>query len=141
MPSFLYNSAKFRLLQGTFDFANDTFKVALLTSAYAPDKDAHQYFADIDHEVSGSGYIAGGKAVENIALSQDDANDRAILDADDLAWSVASFTARAAVVYKDTGSAATSPLLAYIDFEEDLEANGEDFLLLWHEDGIIALGE
>lgn len=141
MPSFLYNSAKLRILQRTFDFANDDFKVALVTSAYAPDKDAHQYFANITNEVTGTNYAAGGKVLENIALSQDNANDRAILDADNLAWSVASFTARAAVIYKDTGSAATSPLLAYIDFEEDLEAAGEDFLLQWHEDGIFSLGE
>lgn len=141
MPSFLYNSAKLRILQRTFDFANDDFKVALVTSAYAPDKDAHEFFTDLTNEVIGTGYTAGGQTLENIVLSQDDANDRAILDADDLAWSVASFTARAAVMYKDTGASATSPLLAYVDFEEDLEAAGEDFLLLWHEDGIIALGE
>ena len=141
MPSFIYNSAKLKLLQRAFDFTTDDFKVALVTATYAPDKDAHEFFADIDNEVSGAGYIAGGKALENITLTQDGANDRAVLDADDLAWSVASFTARAAVIYKDTGAAATSPLLAYIDFDEDLEAAGEDFLLLWHEDGIVALGE
>jgi len=141
MASFLYNSAKLRILQRDFDFANDEFKVALVTAAYAPDKDTHEFFADITNEVSGANYIASGSALENIVLSQDDENDRAILDADNLVWSVASFTARAAVIYKNTGSAATSPLLAYIDFEEDLEAAGEDFILQWHEDGIIALGE
>ena len=141
MASFLYNSAKLRILQGDLDFANDQFKVALVTAGYAPDKDAHEFFADITNEVSGTGYTAGGKVLENISLTQDDQDDRAILDADNLAWSVASFTARAAVIYKNTGSAATSPLLAYIDFEEDLEAAGEDFLLQWHEDGILAMGE
>ncbi len=141
MPSFLFNSAKLRILQGGFDFSNDEFKIALVTAAYAPDKEAHEFYAHITNEVSGTGYTAGGQTLENITLAQDDQNDRAILDADNLAWSVASFTARAAVIYKDTGSAATSPLLAYIDFEEDLEAAGEDFLLQWHEDGILALGE
>jgi hypothetical protein len=141
MPSIIYNSAKLRILQGEFDFINDDFKVALVTTAYTPDKDAHEFFSDISNEVSGTNYTAGGKALANISLSQDDANDRAILDADDLVWSVASFTARAAVIYKSTGSAATSPLLAYIDFEEDLEAAGEDFILQWHADGIFAVGE
>lgn len=141
MSSFIYNSAKLRILQRDFDFVNDEIKVALVTAAHVPDKDVHEYFADITNEVSGTGYTAGGQALENITLAEDDANDRAILDADNLIWSVASFTARAAVIYKNTGTAATSPLLAYIDFEEDLEAAGEDFILQWHEDGILALGE
>ena len=141
MSSFIYNSAKLRLLQGAFDFTSDQFKVALVTSAHSPDKDTHEYFADLTNEVTGTNYTSGGKVLQNIVLSQDDENDRAILDADNLVWSVATFTARAAVIYKNTGSAATSPLLAYIDFDEDLEATGEDFILQWHEDGILALGE
>lgn len=141
MASFLYNSAKLRFLQRAFDFDNDELKVALVTAVYIPNKDADEYFSDITNEVNGTNYTAGGKVLENITLSQDNENDRAILDADNLAWSVASFTARAAIIYKNTGSAATSPLLAYIDFEEDLEAAGEDFLLQWHEDGILGLGE
>jgi hypothetical protein len=141
MSSFIYNSAKLRLLQRSFDFENDSFKVALLTSSYSPDKDVHEFFADVTNEVSGTNYTAGGKTLQNILLSQDDANDRAILDADNLVWSVATLVARAAVIYKDTGSAATSPLLAYIDFEEDLEAAGEDFILQWNQDGIFGLAE
>lgn len=141
MSSFIYNAAKLCILQSDFDFANDDFRVALVTAAYVPDKDAHEFFVDITDEVSGINYTAGGKALENIALSADNENDRAVLDADDLVWSVASFTAKAAVIYKATGDPASSPLLAYIDFEEDLEATGEDFLLQWHSDGIAALGE
>lgn len=141
MTSFLYNSAKLRLLQGEFDFVNDVLKVALVTAAYAADQDAHEFFADVTHEVSGSGYTAGGKPLQNKTVTQDDDNDAAIFDADDLSWTVATFVARAAVIYKDSGSPATSPLLAYIDFEEDIEAAGEDFLLRWHENGILTLGD
>jgi hypothetical protein len=141
MSSFIYNSAKLRLLQRNFDFENDDFKVALVTATYSADKDAHEFFTDVTSESSGTNYTAGGKALENIVLSQDDANDRAILDADNLVWSVATLVARAAVIYKDTGSAATSPLLAYVDFDEDLETAGEDFILQWHEEGILGLGE
>ncbi len=141
MTSFLYNSAKLLILQGAFDFANDEFKVALVTAAYSPDRDAHEVLADITNEVAGINYTAGGKILENMTLTRDDANDRAVLDADNLVWSVASFTARAAVIYQNTGSAAASPLLAFVDFEEDLETAGEDFTLQWHEDGILAFGE
>jgi hypothetical protein len=141
MPSFLYNSAKLRILQGAIDFASDEFKVALITADYVADIDDHEFFADVAHEINGTGYTAGGKVLQNKTLTRDDANDAVIFDADDLSWTVATFTARAAVIYKDTGSAATSPLLAYIDFEDDLEAAGEDFNIEWHEDGILTLGD
>lgn len=139
MSSFMYNSAKLRILQGDFDFGSDEFKVALVTAAYSADADAHEFFADVTDEVLGSGYIAGGKELMGKTLARDDANDAVIFDAEDLVWIVATFTARAAVVYKNSGSAATSPLLAYIDFEDDLEAAGEDFTIEWHEDGILTL--
>jgi hypothetical protein len=141
MTSFIYNSTKLGILQGNFDFEGDEFKVALVTSAYVPDRDAHEFFADLTNEVTGTNYVAGGKVLANVVLSQDNANDRAILDADNLVWSVASFTARAAVIYKATGASASSPLLAYIDFDEDLEAAGEDFILQWHEEGIMGVGK
>lgn len=141
MSSFLYNSAKMRILQGEFDFEEDEFKVALVSSIYIPDEDTHEFFEDLSNEITGSGYSAGGKVLDNVVLSRDDDNDLVVLDGDSLNWSVATFTARAAVIYKNTGSSATSPLLAYIDFEEDLEAAGEDFLLEWHEDGILTLGD
>lgn len=141
MASFLYNSAKLRILQGDLDFENDEFKVALVTAAYAADQDAHQFFTDLSAEVNGSGYTAGGKVLQNAALTRDDANDLVVFATDNLSWTVAAFIARAAVIYKNTGSPATSPLLAYIDFEEDLEAAGEDFLLQWHANGILTLGD
>lgn len=141
MASFLYNSAKLRILQGSFNFGSDQFKVALVAAAYVADPDAHEFFAHVTHEINGTGYVAGGKQLQNKTLTRDDANDTVVFDANDLSWSVATFTTRGAVLYKNTGSPSTSPLLAYIDFEEDLEAAGENFILEWHQDGILTLGD
>ena len=141
MSSFLYNAAKLRMLQGGFDLENEAFKVALVTSDYIADQDAHAYYADLSAEVVGPGYTAGGKDLGAPVLSRDDDNDLAVLSADSLIWTVATFVARAAVIYQDSGDPASSPLLAYIDFEEDLESEGEDFLLQWHADGILTLGD
>lgn len=141
MPSFLYNSAKLRILRGDFDFASDEFKVALLSAAYSADPDGPEYLADVSGEVTGFGYSAGGQVLQGKALTRDDANNAVIFDADDLTWTLSTFTARAALIYKNTGSPATSPLLAYIDFEDDLEAAGEDFTIEWHADGILTLGD
>jgi len=141
MASFLYNSGKVGLLNGTIDLLVDTIKVALVGAAYVANKDSHDFFNDITNEVSGNGYTAGGKVLSNAAISQDSANDRAVFSAGDLVWPVASFTARAAVIYKSTGNAATSPLLAYVDFGANRTVTGQDFTIEWHQDGILYLGE
>lgn len=140
MSSLVYNGAKEALLNGGFDFASDDLKVALVTGAYTADIDADEFFADISNEVSGTGYSSGGKSLSNVSVGRDDANDRAYLDADDLTWTLATFTARAAVMYQNTGTPGTSRLLAYVDFDEDKISSGQDFTIEWHAEGILYLG-
>jgi hypothetical protein len=51
-------------------------------------------------------------------------------DADDPAWTAVTFTnGRYAIIYKDTGSAATSPLMGYIDFGANQSPSGIDFTI------------
>lgn len=91
-----------------------TIKIALVTSAYTPSA-AHDYFNDITNEVSGTNYTAGGNACATPIVS---------LASSIVSFSVASpaawaqsgtgFTdARRAILYQDTGVAATSKLIAY----------------------------
>lgn len=141
MSSLIFNGAKEALLNGDFDFSSDDLKVALVTDGYTPDIDADEFFDDVDNEVSGTGYSSGGKSLANVAIGRDDANDRAFLDADDLTWPLATFTARAAVIYQNTGTPSTSRLLAYVDFDEDKISSGQDFTIEWHANGIFYLGE
>jgi hypothetical protein len=141
MLSFLYNSAKAALLSGSIDWLTDTIKVALVGAAYAADKDAHAFFDDLTAEISGTGYTAGGAVVANISVAQDNVNDRAVLDANDVTWPLATFTVRGAVLYKATGNAATSPLIAFLDFGEDKVLSGEDFSIHWNSEGVLYLGE
>jgi hypothetical protein len=141
MASLIYNKGKVEFLKGEIDLEDDAIKCALVTSSYTPDKDADEYFDDVTNEVSGTGYTAGGKALTNKSVNDDDVNDQAEFDADDTTWAVATITARAAVIYKDTGVASTSPLIAYIDFGEDFSTSGADFTVEWDSEGILALGE
>ncbi|MBN2503153.1 MAG: hypothetical protein JXB38_20415 [Anaerolineales bacterium] len=141
MSSFIYNKGKMALLDGSVDLDDDTIKVALVTASYTPDKADDEFFEDVTNEVSGTGYAAGGKPLANMQLIQDDAYNRVIVDADDTTWPLAAFTTRAVVVYKDTGEASSSPLIAYLDFENDRVASGEDFTLEWGVNGVFYLGE
>lgn len=56
------------------DFNSDAIKLALVTSAYTFDHDAHDYFNDITNEVVGTGYTAGGAAVATPTLTYVAAN-------------------------------------------------------------------
>ncbi len=141
MANLIFNKGKTEILNGGIDLLSDTLKCALVTASYAPDKDAHDFFDDVTDEVSGTGYTAGGKTLANNAVNQDNTNDRAEFDADDVIWTVSTLTARAAVLYKDTGTPGASPLIAYIDFGSDYITSGTDFTIEWDAEGIFYLGE
>ena len=140
MASFLYNAGKVAVLDGAIDLDDDTIKVALVTSDYSADKENHEFFNDITSEVTGSGYTAGGSALSGADVTQGSPH-RAVFDASDLTWTNSTITARAAILYKDSGDPATSPLIAYIDFGQDFSSSGDDLTLEWDADGIFYVGE
>lgn len=116
----------------------DTIKVALLADTYTPDQDAHDFFDDVSaHEVSGTGYTAGGVALVGKSFSYTGATNNIVLDADDVTWPNSTITARYAVVYKDTGTASTSPLLGLADFEQNETSSAADFTVSWDAAGIL----
>jgi len=102
---------------GAIDFDTDTINCMLLTSAYTPAKETHEYRDDIGTtEVSCYGYSAGGAALasKSVALS----TAVVTFDAADVTWSqdASGFAdAKYAVLYKSTGSTATDGLIAYAD--------------------------
>lgn len=128
-----YTSFRDDLLAGNIDLANDTIKVALTSSSYTPSA-AHEFFDDITNELStGGGYTAGGATIASPTISS------GVFDAADTSWSSATFTARYGVVYKDTGTPATSPLIGYIDFDGDQSPSDQTFKIVWNASGIISI--
>lgn len=117
MASFIYNSALVKLGNGSIDWDTDTIKLALVTGSYTPDIDSHDFWDDVSaNEVSASGSYSAGGVTLTCTVTQDNINNRAIYDASDV--SITSFTGtfRYGVVYKSTGIAGTSPVIALIDF-------------------------
>ena len=117
MASLIFN--KFLDYLASADISDDTFKVALVTSSYTPDKDTHEHFDDVTNEVSGTGYTAGGNTVTG-TLTLDNANDKLTLEFASTNWTTATITARGAVYYSSTGTASTSTLIAFNDFGSDV---------------------
>lgn len=142
MANVIYNRFKSGLLAGDFDLdtGGNTIKVALVTSTYTPDIDTHEDFADITNEVTGTGYTAGGETLASQAVTKDTTDDEGVFDAADVTWSTSTITARGAVVYKDTGTPATSLLICYFDFGSDQSSSSGDFTITWNSEGIINVG-
>ena len=107
------------------DFLSDTIKCALVQSAWAPNRDTVESYADVTNEASGSGYTAGGVTLAGKVITEDAANNRQKFDSDDAVWATVTVTARYAVVYDDTAS--TKVILCVVDFGEDKSASGAEF--------------
>jgi len=120
MASLIFNSALNDALTGAIDFDTDTFKVMLVTSTYAPNKDTHTKRSNVTNEVVGAGYVAGGE-VAAVTVTNDTANDRIDTELGAASWPAATITARGAVYYKSRGGLASADeLVAYIDFGSDI---------------------
>lgn len=122
------------------DLENDTIKGMLVTSTYTFDQDSHKYVDQVTNEVSGAGYTAGGFTLQNVTVTQDNTGNRGVVDADDHVYTSATITARAVVLYKDTGTASTSPIIGYFDFNSNVASTNGDFTISWNATGIFTIG-
>ncbi len=136
----LYNSFKGATMKADIDLETDSIKVALFTSSYTPNIDTQDFFNDLTGEVAaGGGYTSGGQALANKTVTTDNTDDEGVFDADDVAWTSSTITARYAVIYKDTGVASTSALAGYIDFGSDQSSVNATFTIAWAAEGIVNL--
>ena len=140
MADVIYNDFKKNIMNGNIDLDTDTIKVMLVTSAYTPDQDNHEFMNQVTNEVTGTGYTAGGASLANKAVTADDTDNEGVFDADDVTWATSTITARGAVLYKDTGASTTSPLICYIDFTADKSSSNGNFTIQWNAEGILNLG-
>lgn len=117
----IYGLVVEKMFSGLLDVTTDTLKCALLDATYTPDQDVDEFWADISAgEVSGTAYVAGGQTLTGVAATYNPTTNTLMIDCADPAWIGATILdIRYAVFYKDTGSAATSPLICYMDFITD----------------------
>lgn len=114
MSGFTYDSFLDDVMKGNVDIDTDNFKI-MLTSAYTADKAAHTRKSNVSGEISGAGYTAGGQAIVP-TISKDTAAHTVTITWPAVSWANSTLSASVAVVYKDTGTAATSPLVFVNNF-------------------------
>lgn len=136
----LYGNVVGKAFNKEIDLDSDTIKVALCTSAYTPDQDAHAYFSSVTGEVSGAGYASGGATLTSKTVTYTAGTNTFAFDAADVQWTGATFTARYAVIYDATpGTAATNPLIGYVDFGSDQTASAGTFTITWDAAGVFTV--
>lgn len=138
MAGKLYGNVVKAAFNKEIDFDSDSIKVALVSSAYTPNQDTHDYWDDVvANEVSGAGYTAGGQALSGKTVTYDSATNTLILDANDSVWAGSTISARYAVVYNDTGATnGQKALIGYQDMGDQSSTNG-NFTVTWDATGIV----
>lgn len=128
MAHVVYNRGKFRILNRT---AITTYRALLAQPAYVANAD-HNFVTDVTNEVgTGGGGSYVRKTLANVAVTEDDVNDRAIFTSDPVTWlalvsNPAAQTVGWFVIYEDTGGGdAANPLIVALDLT-DFPTNGDD---------------
>lgn len=107
------------LALGRHVFGTDTAKVLLVSSIPSEaNLDAWVSRADVTNEITGTGYTAGGVAQAYTLDALDTTNNRQPITMTNITngWTSATFSAVGAIIYKNSGTAATDYLIDFIDF-------------------------
>ena len=133
MANALFPKWKEQLLQFTANnnLSAGTVKVALVTAGYTYSS-SDQFYSSVSASVVGTPQTIGSKTFTN-----------GVFDGADVTFTAVSGSQVVSlVIYIDTGSAATSPLVAFIDTgvtNLPVTPNGGDILITWNASGIFAL--
>jgi ApbE superfamily uncharacterized protein (UPF0280 family) len=125
MANRLYDKGREGFLDGSIDWDTDVIKAVLVDGAdYVPDTATHDFLDDIP--IAGRVATSAALAGKTVALGVADANDVTLTG-------VAGDPSEYIVLFKDTGSAATSRLIALIDTATNLPVtpNGGDIIVQW----------
>ena len=134
MANALYPKWKEQLLQFTANnnLSAGTVKVALVDTGVYTYNSANQFYTSVSSAVVGTPQTIGSKTFTN-----------GVFDGADVTFTtVTGASIEALVLYVDTGTAATSPLVAYIDTSVTglpVTPNGGDISITWNASGIFAL--
>ena len=131
MANVLYASAKKAFLDGDIDLLTDTIKIALIDTGTVSYSAGHDNYDDVSAGVIGTPVALGSKTTT-----------AGVFDSADPTWtSVSGATVEAAVIYKYTGTPATSALILWIDSATGLTLtpNGGDVTATVHASGWFAI--
>lgn len=125
--SALYDKGRQKFLEGSIQWLSHNIRVCLVDSTYVPDLAVDEFLS----------VIPGGSIVATTGNLASKTSVAGVADAADVTLTaITGPTVYYAVLYRDTGSAATSPLIALIDSGIGLPMtpNGGDIVIRWADD-------
>ena len=113
------NQFKTGLMNGSYNFTSDTFKIALYTANATLDETTATYTTD--NEITGTGYTAGGQTLTvSVTPTVGNSGNIAYISFSNVSWT-GSLTARGALIYDVTNSNKT---VCVLDFGADKTSTG-----------------
>ena len=124
MANALYAKGKEKILSAAINLPSDTIKASLLSSSYTANLSTDEFWSTISANLLNTSQTLASKSVT-----------AGVFDAADVTFTAVTSgsTAKAIVIWKDTGTPSTSPLLVYIDTITGfpLATNGGDITITW----------
>lgn len=139
----LYGNGLLHLLDGSVIWGSDDVYLALASSSYTPDIDAHDFWNDVTaNEVTGTNWSAGGVQADGETLSLVGASDRVEFDITDESTATVTLSdGKHLIVYTRTpGTDATRELIGYATFDTALAPAGGTLLLDFSANGFVYIG-
>jgi hypothetical protein len=137
----LYNSGIGILADGTVSWATSPIRALVVDSGYTFDI-TEEFVSDVAGDevtnATGTGYVR--KTLTGKTVTVDQVNDRVVFDASDVTYTAVETneTWDAVILFLDTGTDATSPLLCYVEIDA-LVTNGSDAIVQWASTGIFRI--
>lgn len=136
MANAMYELGVNKIMTGDIDLndAGTTIKVALVDTGVYTFSQAHEFYSSVSSAVIGTPQTIANKTVGSAGAKT--------FDGDNVTFSaVSGNSVEAFVIYKDTGVAGTSPLVAYFDTATGLPVtpNGGDISISFNASGIFKL--
>lgn len=132
MANALYPKAKEKFLDALIDMPTDTIKIALIDTGVYTYSSTDEFWSSASSAIVGTAVTLASKTITN-----------GVFDADNVTFtSVTGASVEALIIYKDTGSAATSPLIMYLDVAASglpVTPNGNNIDVQFNASGIFAL--
>lgn len=140
----LYGNGLLACLNGGVIWGSDDVYLALASSSYTVDIDAHDFWNDVNgsYEVTGTNWSAGGVQADGETLSLVGASDRIEFDITDESTSTVTLSdGKHLIVYTRTpGTDGTRELIGYATFDTALAPAGGTLLLDFSTSGFVYIG-
>ncbi len=132
MANAIYPKAKQKFLDALIDMPTDTIKIALIDTGVYTYSGTDEFWSAASAAEIGTSQTLNSKTITDNVFNADDVTFTSVTGA----------SVEALIIYKDTGFAATSPLIMYIDVAASglpVTPNGNNIDIVFNALGIFAL--